>query len=204
MTLVQVASVHAAQEAPTVTSTDTGTKDSRPAENVYPPQDKTDTTAMTDAPPVPKTIEEPSVYLYQQNISPRLGPSISIDQFSQDHIFDYFIGFTYSFLRQEHIQYEVGAELISRLFGGRLMARRKNSWFADKAFRPYYTLGAAVLTIPEDNVMFFARLKNYEFISSIGLEGTLSERMSWVTELEVGFGTYYKTMQLVLGYSYAW
>ncbi len=165
---------------------------------------KDDSLAITEAPPVPQELEPPDVYFFNNQITPRFGSLANFSTYSNDKVLDYTLGVHYALPRDIDKQWELGGWIISRRLGGRLMARQKRYWESQKAFRPYYSLGAAVFTRLEDNVFFATRLANYQAISSIGFEKSLEGRMSWMAEAELGIGSEFRTLQLVIGYVWAW
>lgn len=160
---------------------------------------------VTTPPPLVKSEKkfassENYFYPYQSSISPRFG--VFFDSQNLTSI-QYIFGFNYLAESVTNRHWEFGADLYSNA-NGSLSGGYRWIFFPNDKFRPYAKAGGSLLMVPSDGLGNFISLSHYRVLGAVGFEDILRDPMSVRIDLEVAVGTQRSSVQLCVGYSWAW
>ncbi len=143
-----------------------------------------------------------SLYPYLQTISPRFILALSLELLREGKI-PYGMGFSYLIPQKEQPQWEVGTDLLSNS-EGQIYVYKRQIFFPDNAFRPYFRVGMGHIWRAEEKLASFGNWKNYALRLGLGFEDLIRLPMSTRLEIEGVVRTEETLILISLGYSWGW
>ncbi len=147
--------------------------------------------------------EKEYIFPYNQSLSPRYGIVFDQETFSNRQLPDYIIGVNFMLPSDDHIHWEVGADVRSNATG-RLNVGYKYVINYKSSLRPYGKVGFSMLATPKDGIASILRLTNYHALIAFGIEDTLTDPLSFRMDIELVAGSEQIAAFLCFGYVWSW